>query len=347
MAYDSCPWQPDLAPILVHADTIPVSAADRAEWLKARTKGLGGSDAGTVVGVDKYTSAFRLWLEKTGQVEPENLDDKEVVYWGTTLEGVVRSEFEKRAGVPVWQPDCMFRSKQRPWQLASLDGLTLAPDNGELAIVEFKTAGFFLADEWEDDKIPPKYEAQGHHYAAVTGLRRVFVACLIAGQRFVWKEMPVDEELIVDLCEAERRFWENHVVANMPPPVDDSEDCATVLRSMWDDLADTTTVDVSVRDEAVGYLAAREEAKAAKKRKDLAGNRLRAALGAFEVGVFDGEQVATNRRSETEVTDWKAVVEELAFGSDTPLKDLIEKHTSTRVTRTLRVNNKLLKENDG
>ena len=47
--------------------------ADRDAWLKMRTQGIGGSDAGTIVGLNPWKSKYELWLEKTGQVVPEDL----------------------------------------------------------------------------------------------------------------------------------------------------------------------------------------------------------------------------------------------------------------------------------
>ena len=46
----------------------------REEWLKYRTKGIGGSDVSIIAGINPFKSAHQLWLEKTGQIEPEQTD---------------------------------------------------------------------------------------------------------------------------------------------------------------------------------------------------------------------------------------------------------------------------------
>lgn len=51
---------------------------DRDAWLKIRTSGIGGSDAGTIMGANPWKSPYQLWLEKTGQVEAEDIDDRKV-----------------------------------------------------------------------------------------------------------------------------------------------------------------------------------------------------------------------------------------------------------------------------
>ena len=62
---------------------------NRDAWLKIRTSGIGGSDAGTIMGSNPWKSQYQLWLEKTGQVEAEDISNKGPVYWGTKLEPLI------------------------------------------------------------------------------------------------------------------------------------------------------------------------------------------------------------------------------------------------------------------
>ena len=70
---------------------IVVKTADlsREEWLKYRTKGIGGSDVSIIAGINPFKSVHQLWLEKTGQREPEQTDS-DYAYFGTLLEPIVR-----------------------------------------------------------------------------------------------------------------------------------------------------------------------------------------------------------------------------------------------------------------
>ena len=49
---------------------------NRTDWLKARRKGIGGSDAASVLGISPWKSNVQLWEEKTGIAEPEDISDK-------------------------------------------------------------------------------------------------------------------------------------------------------------------------------------------------------------------------------------------------------------------------------
>ena len=53
---------------------------------KDRDKFIGGSDVGTILGVNKFKSPYVLFLEKTGKLEPENIDNKLQVKLGHKME---------------------------------------------------------------------------------------------------------------------------------------------------------------------------------------------------------------------------------------------------------------------
>lgn len=65
------------------------------EWLEWRRKGIGGSDASIVCGVNRYKSPLELWLDKTSQIPFGEAG--EAAYWGTQLEPFVKREFTKRS----------------------------------------------------------------------------------------------------------------------------------------------------------------------------------------------------------------------------------------------------------
>lgn len=69
----------------------------RIDWLLDRRKGIGGSDVAAIMGLNKWKSAYQIWLEKTEQVGLSE-SDSEPAYWGTVLEEVVAKEFAVRTG---------------------------------------------------------------------------------------------------------------------------------------------------------------------------------------------------------------------------------------------------------
>ena len=74
---------------------------DKENWLAMRKAGIGGSDAAAVIGLSRWKSPFQVWLEKTGQTEPDDLSNNEYVYWGTVLEQAVADRFCELTGKKV------------------------------------------------------------------------------------------------------------------------------------------------------------------------------------------------------------------------------------------------------
>ena len=126
-----------MANILVSTENLPY-----ADWLEWRKKGIGGSDASVVCGINRYKSPVELWMEKTDQLQPQEAGES--AYWGTILEAVVREEFTKRTGLEVRLVKQLLQSEEHPFMLANLDGVCNHPDYGT-CIFEAKTATAYKA----------------------------------------------------------------------------------------------------------------------------------------------------------------------------------------------------------
>lgn len=189
---------------------------ERLEWLRERQKGIGGSDIGAILGLNKYKTAFEVYLEKTEPIL--NIGEQsESAYWGDQFEEVVAKEFEKRTGKKVRRDRRHFQNKKYPFMIANIDRRVV----GENSILECKTANQYLAKEWEEEEVPASYLVQVQHYLAVTGAAKGYIAVLIGGQKFIWKEVERDDELIEYIIEAEKEFWKM-VQEKTPPALDGS-----------------------------------------------------------------------------------------------------------------------------
>ncbi len=82
----------------------------------------------------------------------------------------------------------------------------------------------YLAKEWDGEEVPASYLLQVQHYLAVTGMEKGYIAVLIGGQKFVWKEVQRDEELIEMIIEEEKSFWK--MVQDKTPPMLDGSSAA-------------------------------------------------------------------------------------------------------------------------
>lgn len=211
----------------------------RFDWLNIRSNYIGGSDAGIVLGVNKYKTAFELWLEKTSQVELKEIDN-DAIHFGNVLEDIVAQEFSERTGKKVRRRNQMLLHDEHDFMMANIDREVV----GEKALLECKTASAYLAKEWEEDEIPASYLVQVNHYLAVTGYEKAYIACLIGGQKFVWKEIKRDEELIKLIIDAEFGFWNGYVLAKVAPPLDGSSAAEKYIKERFEKAENGKVIDL-------------------------------------------------------------------------------------------------------
>ena len=256
---------------------------DRDKWLAVREMGIGGSDAGVIAGLSRWKSPFRLWQEKTKQVEADDLSGNEYVYWGTVIEQLVADRFCELTGKKVHRRG-LLQSEEFPFMLASVDRLVV----GENAGLECKTANGFAAKEWEADQVPDTYYCQCQHYMAVTGAEKWYIACLIGGNHFVWKEIPRNDDDIKALIECEKDFW-SKVQTVTAPPVDGSESCAKALREKFrGGITEPLELDEEKQTLVARYRGLKGLADDIKEQMETIKNQLCEALGDYETG-YAGE----------------------------------------------------------
>lgn len=190
---------------------------DRKEWLRYRKQGLGGSDAGAVCGVNPYVSPLKVFVDKTS-VEIPNYDN-EAMRQGRDMENYVAERFMEATGKKVRRANAMFQDEEYSFMLADVDRLVV----GERAGLECKTVNLYSAEKWKDGQIPAHYKLQCYHYMAVLNLDCFYIAALIFGKEFIYHKIERDEEVIQNLREIEKDFWEKHVLKSIPPAPDGSE----------------------------------------------------------------------------------------------------------------------------
>lgn len=231
--------------ILEHADILEdFNNVTFEEWQNKRQKqiGIGGSDAGTLLGQNKFKDDYTLYLEKIGEIEPSSAG--EAAEWGHTLEPVVASKWYERIGktlgLEIEEFKYLLGSKHYPFMLANVDRLIRKGDS--FGLLEVKTASEYLNGEWENGeilsdgrgsgKVPPKYYSQMQHYFAVSGLEWGFFAALVGGNKLYSVYVERNESYIHGLIEAETLFWQR-LEMRIPPEINGSESCKKLLGSLY------------------------------------------------------------------------------------------------------------------
>lgn len=210
---------------------------EREDWLLLRKKGIGGSDAGAICGLNPYRSAIDVWHDKRAEEYPEE-KNTEAIRVGHDLEEYVAQRFCEATKKKVRRRNAVMQSEEWPWMIANVDRMVV----GENALLECKTANAYGAARWMNEQCPASYEIQCLHYMAVTGAEKVYLACLIMGIDFVIREIPRDEEAIEALVELERRFWQDYVLPGEMPPPSGTDADGEAIRALYPNSTDGETI---------------------------------------------------------------------------------------------------------
>ena len=207
---------------------------DREEWLKYRKQGIGGSDVGAIAGLNPYKTALEVYQDKVSDENPAF--DNEAMRQGRELEDYVAKRFMEATGKKVRRANAMFCHDEYDFMLADVDRLLVGANVG----LECKTVSPYMADKWADGKIPLSYQLQCYHYMAVLNAEAWYIAALIFGRKFLFYKIERDEEIIADLIQIEKDFWENHVLKREMPSPDGSKLADSVIAEYYKDSISNT-----------------------------------------------------------------------------------------------------------
>jgi predicted phage-related endonuclease len=160
---------------------------------------IGGSDAPIIMGDDE-TALIRLWREKRGEIEPEDLSGNLVVQLGLATEELNRRWYEANTGQVITDVQRKVRHPVLRWMGATLDGRVEGSD----AVFEAK---FMLPWSFSEEAAAEKYMPQLQHNMWVVAARTAVLSVITGGGK--WVEIlahadPLYQHLIVT---AERKFW--------------------------------------------------------------------------------------------------------------------------------------------
>lgn len=212
------------------------STFTREQWLELRRTGIGGSDAGAILGLNKYSTPLSVYLEKK---DFASFNGNAATDWGNILEDPVRQKTREELGIEIETVPGMFTSKENPCMNANFDGLVYIEGEKEIAgsVVsglgghEIKTSR--TGEGFTNDEVPDSYYAQVQHYMAATGLSwfvlTVFIFDKYEGSHYV---ILRNDEFISLLIERETDFWNENVLANVPPAPTGNENESDLVKSL-------------------------------------------------------------------------------------------------------------------
>ena len=272
-------------------NTISIKGKSRDEWLELRKQGIGGSDVGTILGLNPYKSSYELWGEKVGIYTPAKIESP-AMFWGNRLEPVVRdvmkyyeddatSELSMQKTIKNFTEGkvknkiryvkaYMYRSVKHPYMLANVDGFIYI--GGHRGILEVKTINSWVKKQFEGG-IPPYHLVQLQHYLYVLGDDFGLLGSLADGRDLEVMRFNRDEDLIEKIVRAEEVFWDTVVRAKdglkrgliedkLPhPPIDESPATERFFREKFEDVGGVIDGDETLWELGKQYKKYKEEGK--------------------------------------------------------------------------------------
>lgn len=197
------------------------------EWLSFRKTGIGGSDAGAILGKSPFKTNVNVWEEKTGRKHPEDISSKPQVIYGKKAESLLVRLFE------IDYPEYKVKIDnnkvyRRNFMFASLDA-ELTDKVGRRGFLETKTNEIHSSTDLQkwNNQIPEYYYAQVLHYFIVTGwdfaILKVQIkmnmpdGCVETTSKHYYFERAEILDDLRYLYTEEYKFWQ-YVLKNLRPP---------------------------------------------------------------------------------------------------------------------------------
>lgn len=201
---------------------------EHERWLAERRKGIGGSDASAILGLNPWKTNVDLWEEKTSDIKPPDISGKPAVRYGIDAEAPLRELFKLDFPELDVHYDAykLYKNNQYPFLFATLDGWMAGDKKG---ILEIKTTKIMNSTSWAQwkDGIPNTYYCQIIHQFIATGFDYAIVKAQIKhGLKDVrvttkhYRFERADVQTDIDfLLEQELEFWNKYIITNKRPPL--------------------------------------------------------------------------------------------------------------------------------
>jgi len=184
------------------------------EWHSERSNGIGGSEVGTILGLNPYESAYALWAKKTGKI-PSQIKENWAIRFGKAFEGPILGLWAEEH--PEWEVMLTgtYQDEHCEYRHANPDAIARHVETGELMIIEVKTS----RQTWES--VPPAYVAQVLHYMGVLKIQRGIIVA-VAGMTWNEYEVPFSQGQLNVQNEMLGEFW--HCITDDHKPAWDGSD---------------------------------------------------------------------------------------------------------------------------
>ena len=249
------------------------------EDIENRSGYIGGSDIGTIMGVNPWKSPYTLWAEKTGLVQPDDISDNDAVWFGVKEEDIIAERFTMKTGLKVRKSNYAYGCLEFPFLKGHVDRLASKGKWG----LEIKTTSSWNKTKYDEGEVPESHWWQCQFYMFVTGYNLWYLATK-RDNRFYITKIARDDEAITRMLITCREFWE-HIQSGEPVEIDGSDSTKDTLEKMYPEDHQGEVIDLEKQEDTL--IALQELVTHEKNMKDLKTkyqNEIKAVLGEAERG---------------------------------------------------------------
>ena len=304
------------------------------EWLAERSKSLGGSDIGAVLGMSEYSSPYTVWAEKTGKLPP--FEGNEWTRLGNDMEDYVAQRFCEVSGLKVVNDKATWRNDKYPHLHANIDRKVVKARTG----VECKVTSEFNAKKYKNGEFPDRFYCQCVEYLAVTEFERWYLSVLIFGKGLkIYQLTRIPDDVVPEWCEsslyisdeeinslvkATADFWE-YVKTQQPPMADGSDSTSDTLSKVYPESNGESISLMAYENDLQQYSTLTDAIDGLTKQKDELANRIKAYM-------CDAEKGESGKFKVSWASQVRKTFDSKRFQADNPDVDLSAyyKQTNTR-----------------
>gem|GEM_PF-5302960 len=187
--------------------------------LKEFKNGIDGLDIAAIMSSDKNRRSGDVYLEKI------NLTDEitkyggvlerisEADYWNLTFDEMIAKEYSLRSNKKVRKGNKQLIDEEHEFMVENINRKVV----GENSILICKCENMFLTMDWNGEELPASYVLEAQHCMRVSKAEKCYIALLLGGKKFVYKEILRDDKVISMIVQIEKDFWVNNILNRVPP----------------------------------------------------------------------------------------------------------------------------------
>ena len=323
---------------------ISTDGMSESEWLEKRRSGIGGSDSGAILGLNKYATPLSVYIAKKGMLEDGLNVNNQSIKWGKMAEAAIRQGLAEDLNLQIETAPVMFKSAENSFMLADLDGVIYVPESREIEGVtvegigglEIKTATS-RNTEFGKDEIPDSYYCQVQHYMSVTGLKWFILSVLIDkadGRIYV---IPRNDDFICSrLIPAEKNFWNEYVQKNVMPAPTGNENESKILDGVYKNCCAEVELPEEVSLLCTEYNLAQQAEKAAAEKKEIIKEQIKIAILHASPNVDLEKQKIIAKAGGSKIT-WSKQVKRIADTDRLKKSGLFEDYSKESTSLVMRI----------